>query len=205
MEEHDYDRLLNIRTVGAQKGFDHSLHYHRYEPTPYYALHALFETYKLNPSDRIVDFGSGKGRLNFYIHYLFKASVIGVEMNEGFYRDALGNYTNYTKKYRSGKNRIEFHCGLAELYSIHPADNRFYFFNPFSIQIFMKVVQNILLSYEAMPRELELLLYYPSEDYTYFLENNTPFALKEEVVLKGVYEHSPYERFSIYTLDSFCI
>lgn len=200
MKEHYYDKLLNIKTGGEQKGFPHSFHYHRYEPTPYSALEELFARYELKSSDRVVDFGCGKGRLNFYIHYFFKASVLGVELNKAFYQDAEENCKSYMKKHRTSNGKIQFYCCLAEEYPIHPTDNRFYFFNPFSIQIFMKIISNILLSFEKAPRELELLLYYPSEDYIYFIENKTPFELKEEVVLKDLYENSPYERFSIYRL-----
>ena len=84
MKEKYYDELLNIKTEGEQVGFNESLHYHRYEPTPYVALEILFKQYELKSTDRIVDFGCGKGRLNFYIHYLFNSSVIGIEMNETF-------------------------------------------------------------------------------------------------------------------------
>jgi hypothetical protein len=200
MKEHYYDKLLNIKTGGEQKGFPNSYHYHRYEPTPYRAIEELFERYEVKSSDRVVDFGCGKGRLNFYIHHFFKASVVGVEMNEIFYQDAVENCKSYMKKHRTSKGKIQFYCCLAEEYAIHPSDNRFYFFNPFSIQIFMTIIRNILLSFEKEPRELELFLYYPSEDYIHFLENKTPFELKEEVFLKDLYENSPYERFSIFRL-----
>ena len=43
MEETNYDEMLNIRTEGEQKEFNDSLHYHRYEPTPYSALEHLFK------------------------------------------------------------------------------------------------------------------------------------------------------------------
>lgn len=201
MKEHYYDKLLNIKTSGEQRGFAKSFHYHRYEPTPYSALEKLFERYEVKSSDQVVDFGCGKGRLNFYIHYFFKAAVVGVEMNEDFYHDAEENYKSYLKKHRSAKEKIQFHCCLAEEYAIHPSDNRFYFFNPFSIQIFMTIISNILLSYEKSPRNIHLLLYYPSEDYIYFLENLTPFYLKDEVELKELYEHNPFERFLIYELS----
>jgi len=200
MKEHYYDKLLNIKTGGEQKGFPASHHYYRYEPTPYIAMERLFERYDVKSGDRVVDFGCGKGRLNFYIHYFFKASVVGIEMNEGFYREAEENYKSYVKKHRTNRGEIQFYCCLAEEYPIHPLDNRFYFFNPFSIQIFITVINNILLSYENAPRELELILYYPSEDYIYFLENQTPFELKEEVDLKDLYGDKPNERFLIYRL-----
>ncbi|MBU8879646.1 SAM-dependent methyltransferase [Bacillus sp. FJAT-29790] len=200
MKEQYYDELLNIKTSGDQKGFNKSMHYHRYEPTPYSSLEQLFNKYELKSSDRIVDFGCGKGRLNFYINYLFNATVIGVEMNEIFYREAIENRSNYLKKTKKRIDKIQFHCCLAEEYQINPLDNRFYFFNPFSLQIFIKIINNILLSVEKLKREIELVLYYGSEDYIYFLENHTSFELKEEVKLPGLYEHNHFERFLIYRL-----
>src|SRR4051812_42269233 len=198
MKEYYYDKLLNIKTRGDQQGFNKSLHYHRYEPTPYSALEELFRHYEINNSDYIVDFGSGKGRLNFYLHYFFDVTVVGVEMNEDLYHEALLNQKRYVKK--NGKGKIQFVCCLAEEYQINHFDNRFYFFNPFSIQVFRRVVNNILRSLEDTPREVELVLYYPSEDYIYFLEQDTAFELNKEVTLPYVYEHNPNERFIIYKL-----
>jgi cyclopropane fatty-acyl-phospholipid synthase-like methyltransferase len=98
MEDPNYDELLNIETEGNQRGYNKSFHYHRYEPTPYSALEKLFEEYELTSSDHIVDFGCGKGRLNFFIHHLFQASVIGIEMSEKLYEEAMENKANYLIK-----------------------------------------------------------------------------------------------------------
>jgi SAM-dependent methyltransferase len=198
MKEYYYDKLLNIKTRGDQQGFNKSLHYHRYEPTPYSALEELFRDYEINSNDYIVDFGCGKGRLNFYLHYYFGANVVGIEMNEALYHDAVQNQKSYVKK--NSKDRIHFLCCLAEEYEISDIDNRFYFFNPFSIQIFRKIVSHILLSVEKAAREIELVCYYPSPDYIFFLENETAFELKKEVLLPFVSQHNPNERFLIYRL-----
>lgn len=200
MNEQYFDALLHIKTGGVQKGFTRSVHYHRYEPTPYSALETLFQEYELNRDDRIVDFGCGKGRLLFYLHHFFRPTVVGVEMNETFYQVAVENRKRYFKSDKSGEDQIQLYSCLAEEYPIHPLDNRFYFFNPFTIQIFMKIVNNILLSVEESKREVELVLYYPPEDYIYFLESNTSFVLQEEVILPDLYEHNPNERFLIYRL-----
>ncbi|CAI8816606.1 MULTISPECIES: class I SAM-dependent methyltransferase [Bacillus] len=202
MNEQYYDAILNIKTVGEQKGFNKSLHYHRYEPTPYSGLEILLDQYEMKSSDRIVDFGCGKGRLNFYIHHACGASAVGIEMNEMFYKEAMGNLERYAKKSRNSKDKIQFQCCLAQEYEIDPRDNRFYFFNPFSVQVFMNVINNILLSVEEVEREIEIILYYPSEDYIFFLENQTAFELKEEVRLPGVYERNGNERFLVYGLRS---
>ncbi|KKI89147.1 SAM-dependent methyltransferase [Bacillus sp. SA1-12] len=200
MKELFFDKLLGIKTRGDQMGFNQSHHYHRYEPTPYAALQYLFDHYELKSSDRIIDFGCGKGRLNFFIHYLFNATVVGIEMNEIFYQEALKNLYQYVKKTKKSNGNIHFYCCLAEEYQILPLDNRFYFFNPFSVQIFIRVINNILLSAEQSERDIELILYYVAADYIHYLENHPAFELKQEIKLPGQYEHNPNERFLIYRL-----
>ncbi|WP_088072734.1 methyltransferase [Gottfriedia luciferensis] len=201
MNDKYYDDLLNIKTEGEQKGFNESFHYHRYEPTPYSALEQLFKQYTFTKNDRVVDFGCGKGRLNFYINSLFGSTVIGVEMNEEYYEQALENKKNYIQKTKMSEDKILFNCCLAEDYKIEQYDNRFYFFNPFSIQIFMNIINNILISVEQTNREVEIILYYSSDDYIYFLENQTAFELKKEIILPDVYEQNQNERFLIYQLS----
>ncbi|WP_226528633.1 SAM-dependent methyltransferase [Metabacillus niabensis] len=203
MAEKTYDRLLNIDTDDEQKGFHKSFHYHRYEPTPYQGLEQLFHHYKLTENDRLVDFGCGKGRLPLFVHYLFHIPVVGVEMDLLFYENAVKNRTRYITKTKRNGNQIIFHHCLAEEYPINQADNRFYFFNPFSVQIFMKVVRNILKSVEKRNRKVELILYYAAEDYLFYLDNQTSFVLKEEVKINGLYEHNANERFLIYQLERY--
>ncbi|HWL24432.1 MAG TPA: methyltransferase [Ureibacillus sp.] len=200
MNEQYYEELLNIHTVGNKSEVNHSIYYHPYEPTPYSALEELFKHYEVSNQDHIIDFGCGKGRLLFYLHYFYHATVTGIEMNEVFYEEAQKNKTRYEKKMKRHEDLIRFCCCKAEEYEIHPKDNRFYFFNPFSIQIFMKVINNILRSVENNSREVDLILYYASDDYRYFLENQTLFQLVNEIQLPGLFEKNTYERFLIYRL-----
>lgn len=199
MKEQEGDKMLGIQTAGIQQGFHDSLHYNRYEPTPYELLERLFNTVNLVPDDRVVDFGCGKGRLNFYLHHRFAVSTVGVEMDAGFIDEALKNRDSYERRHPSAKGRIEFRCCLAEEYKVHPKDNMFYFFNPFSAQIFMKVIRNILRSVEKRPRKVELILFYPSHDYIEFLDRRTAFELVDEITLPRI-EKDGGERFLVYRL-----
>uniref|UniRef100_UPI0008DB77CA methyltransferase n=1 Tax=Faecalimicrobium dakarense TaxID=1301100 RepID=UPI0008DB77CA len=201
MDEYYYENLLNIKTIGDQKWSKNNTHYHPYEPTLYSALEYLFERYTLKSSDHVVDFGCGKGRLNFYINYFYKSNITGIEMNEIFYYEALENKANYLKKNKKSLYKVNFECCLAQDYKIKPYDNKFYFFNPFSVQIFTKVVENILISFEENPRNIEIILYYPSEDYIYYLEYLSPFVLSKDIILPKLNKKDERERFVIYKLS----
>ncbi|MFK2826613.1 methyltransferase [Bacillus sp. B190/17] len=201
MNEKQRDQQLQIKTTGMREKPHSSIHCNRYEATPYIALDELFYEYELERSDRVVDFGCGKGRLPFYIHDRFAVSVTGIEINEQLYQEALENQKNYMKRGRRKEGSIHFECCPAEKYEIKRLDNRFYFFNPFSIQVFMKVIRNILLSVEENDRPIDVILYYPTTEYVHFLEIQTTFQLLAEVKVRGLYEKNENERFLIFRYD----
>ena len=198
MKEYYYDKQLHIKTGRDKKlVYPDSFHYNPYEPTPYSVLEALSENYAFRADDRVVDFGSGKGRLPFYIHRFHPASVIGVEMDEGMVEKSLINLKNYESFIPKQENTIEFFPCLAEEYMIQSQDNCFYFFNPFSTEIFHKVVNRILRSVEKHNRTVDLILYYPNGDYIFHLENHTVFELVMEIKMHD-YKRNPDERVLIY-------
>ena len=67
----------------------------------------------------------------------------------------------------------------------------------------MKVVENILISFEEKQRKIEIILYYPSDDYIYYLENYTPFIQTRDVRLDSLYKSDNQERFLVYELSSY--
>jgi SAM-dependent methyltransferase len=201
MDEQYYEKLFHIKTSGDQKIFNQSAHYNRYEATAYSVLELLSKQYPFTAEDHIVDFGCGKGRLNFYLNYFFDSTVTGIEMNPFFYQQALDNRRDYLKKHKRKADKVTFLNCLAEDYPINLSANKFYFFNPFSVQIFIKVIGNMLISAEDRGRTIDIILYYPSYDYRYFLDNNTPFTRVKEIKLPHLYEHDPRQTFFVYRLD----
>lgn len=199
MNDTEYDRLLNIQTCGIHNGIYQSIHYNRYEPTPYSALEELLNNYEITKKDHVVDFGCGLGRLNFFLHYRVGASVMGIEMNEQFVKESLKNRRSYLKKHKKPEEQIQFQCCLAEDYTIQLEENKFYFFNPFSMPIFIKVLNNIMLSVEQRKRTVDVILFYPTEDYRFYLEHQTPFELIKEISIEQ--SANPLERFLIYRLN----
>lgn len=201
MNEQYYEKLLNIKTSGEQKIFNESLHYNRYEPTSYAVLKALCDNLEFNEEDSLVDFGCGKGRLNFYLNNLYNINVTGIEMNNFFFEECLNNKKSYLSNCKNKEDKIQFLNCFAEKYKVQKNDNKFYFFNPFSEQIFIKVVGNILDSLLEHERQVNIILYYPSEDYLYYLDNYTIFSLKKEIKIPNRYDKDPREKIVIYELS----
>lgn len=201
MREQDHERLLRIKTEGIREWQHQSTHYNRYEATPYMALETLFDEYSCTTSDKFVDFGCGKGRFPFYIHHHLHVSVTGIEMSGQLYQDAMDNLTRYMARSKRSRASIQFERILAEEYEVDSEENRFYFFNPFSVQIFQKVIGNILLSAEHHPRSIDVILYYPTPEYIQFLEMNTAFELLKEVRVPQLYDQNNNERFVIFRYE----
>ncbi|NLJ99992.1 MAG: class I SAM-dependent methyltransferase [Clostridia bacterium] len=181
MHEKKHDKRLNIKTTGIREWRDGVTQYNRCEATPYIALEALFNQYRFNKEDQVVDFGSGRGRVAFYIHNRFHIPVTGIEMNDITLEEAKQNKVNYRHRAKHIKAPIRFKFGLAEQYEIKPWENKFYFFNPFSSKIFKKIVRNILDSLEHHERDMDIILYYPIPKYKKFLNTKTPFKLINKI------------------------
>lgn len=198
MNEINDDRALRIKTIGDQLNFPQLAHYHRYEPTPYLALEQVFSEYVIEPDEGFVDMGCGKGRVAFWVHDRFGVNVTGVDMNPVFYEECLQNKQSYLKKSRQKRGSVQFECMLAQEYKIKPDECVFYFFNPFSIHIFQKVLDNILRSVADYPRTVTIVLYYPSDDYLDRLHDHDLFEWLAEVPVKGLIEQDDLEWFVLF-------
>ena len=202
MPTNHYERSLRIRTTGWRSDLKKKGNQHRYEPTPYEALDALFYHYDLEADDVIVDIGSGKGRVPFYIHSRFQTVVKGIEMSEVLHEKALKNKRTFRQRIRRGEGNIRLKQKFAESYEIKPEDSHFYLFNPFTVDVFQRVVANILRSMEQHPRPVDLILYYPTESYRRFLAESTPFVPVQDIHVPGAYEKDDHARFLIYRYDN---
>lgn len=193
-----FDDQLLIRTRGIRewRGDTDS---NRCEPTPYAALEQLFEKYKIEEDDQLVDFGSGKGRVAFYIHNRFNIPITGVELNETTLDEALDNKQSYRTQAEHLESPIRFEYGYAQNYDISQEDNKFYFFNPFQANIFEEVVENIVRAAKEDDKEVDIILYYPMPGYKKYLQEKTDFELIDKVLVPGVKDKR--EKFLIYRLD----
>lgn len=181
MNEFQRDRELNIKTSGMYElnEWNHA-HYNRTESTSYHVLDQLFQEFKFKENDHLMDFGSGKGRVLFYIHHHAQIPVTGIELSSNVYQLLNANKQTYLSKFPS-KLPITLVNDFAEHHQISKHVNVFYFFNPFSGTIFKKVLDNIVKSIEMHPRDITLIIYFPMPAYYAHLEMLGMFDIQRKI------------------------
>lgn len=194
MKNLDEIYLINTGNRGIV-GQENALH--PYEATPYSFLHILFREVSLKKEDCFVDFGSGRGRLLFYVHERFGICVTGVEKNLQLHKDACNNQKILSKSMPKVKTHIQLKNISAEKYKVQCKDNVFYFFNPFSLKVFKKVIDNIKKSIIDYEREVTLIFYYPWKKYIEYLKE-TSFHFEREILIPGISSINNQERFLIF-------
>ena len=173
--ENAWDKLLRIRTTGRDDLKADRFH-HPYEPTPYCVLQRLAGSGLIGIGDVVLDYGCGKGRVDFFLAYETRAKTIGVEYDERIYADALENQRNAVSKAGTA-----FALANAEHYEVPLSVNRCYFFNPFSAEILRKAMARILESYYEAPREMLLFFYYPSDEFVAYLMSVKELDFYDEI------------------------
>lgn len=193
--ETTWDKLLQIKTTGRDDSNSDQYRY-PYEPTPYCVLERLANSGLIRKKDVVLDYGCGKGRVDFFLAYQTKASTLGIEYDERIYRGALEN-----RKTAVSGARTELVAARAEEYEVPEIINRFYFFNPFSVELLRKVMARILESYYENPREAFLFFYYPSEEYISYLMTVDELEFYDEIDCGDLFEgNDERERIMIFML-----
>ena len=180
--EKQWDKLLRIKTSGRDDSNSDTYHY-PYEPTPYSVLERLAVQEYIGKKNMLVDYGCGKGRVDFFLSYQTKCRSVGIEYDERIFSRAVEN-----KKDAVSGGRTEFLLENAETYEIDPVADRFYFFNPFSVEILQKVMGRIRESYYENPREMLLFFYYPSDEYVSYLMTVEELTFVDEIDCRDLCE-----------------
>ena len=77
-----------------------------------------------------------------------------------------------------------------------------FLFNPFSIEIFKSVLENIIDSYYEAQRELLIICYYPSDEYISYLMTVEELMFTDEIVCMDLFPgEDPREKIAIFELD----
>lgn len=187
--EIELDKFLKIKTTGRDDSHSNFKNY-PYEATSYYVLEALANSGYIKKGDKIIDYGCGKGRVDFYLSYYTKANMIGVEYDLRLYNTALENH-----KKSISSNRVEFVNSCASKYEVDIDVTGAYFFNPFSVEILKEVINNLRKSKEIKNREIKLFFYYPSKEYLNYINSNEDIIHIEDIDCRDSFKNYDFKEY----------
>ena len=125
MTEEKYDRLLRIRTTGRDDSRSDQYRF-PYEPTPYSVLERLANAGYIRKGSTLLDYGCGKGRVDFFLSWQTRCRTIGVEYDKRIFEKAEEN-----QKTAVSAGRTVFHLANAETFPVPEHVDRIYFLIPF--------------------------------------------------------------------------
>ncbi|MDY2593520.1 MAG: methyltransferase domain-containing protein [Oliverpabstia sp.] len=170
-----WERFLQIRTMGRDDSNADQYRY-PYEPTPYSVLERLANTGLIRKDNTLLDYGCGKGRIDFFLSYQTRCQSIGIEYDERIYEKAIEN-----KETAISSGRVTIELTNAENFIVSEIVDRIYFFNPFSVEILQKVISRIVDSYYENMRFIQLFFYYPSDEYITYLMTVDELIFADEI------------------------
>ena len=194
-KEQNWDNLLHIHTIGRDD-LKADQYHHPYEPTPYCVLERLAQSGLIGPEDTVLDYGCGKGRVDFFLSHQTKARTVGIEYDERIYADALENQ-------RTARATADFVLANAEHYEVPGDVTCCYFFDPFSVEILHKVMARIVESWYDCPREIMLFFYYPADEYIAYLMTVEELEFYDEIECDDLFTGDARERIVIFTLPDY--
>ena len=172
-----WDKLLHIRTMGRDDSHSDQ-HRFPYEPTPYCVLERLANAGYIRIGNTVIDYGCGKGRVDFFLSYQTRCHSIGVEYDERVFERALEN-----KADSAASGRVDFVQANAETFEVPENVDRCYFFNPFSLELLKRV-------------------YYPTDEYISYMMTVNELMFVDEIDCRDLFPgNDPRERIAIFELQ----
>jgi 16S rRNA G966 N2-methylase RsmD len=118
-----------------------------------------------------------------FLSYQTRCLSIGVEYDEIIYSEAKKNLETAVYSMRTDVINQS-----AEEYPVPEEADRIFFFNPFSVQILKKVIENVRESYEKKEREILLFFYYPSKEYIAYLDGEAGLTREADIDCRDLLE-----------------
>ena len=167
-----------------------------YEPTPYSVLERLANSGLIRKNNTLIDYGCGKGRVDYFMAYQTKCKSIGIEYDERIYEKAMTN-----KETAVSSNKVIIELANAEKFEVLESVDKIYFFNPFSVEILQKVIAQILDSYYENIRTIQLFFYYPSDEYISYLMTVDELMYYDEIDCRDLFDgNDSRERIMIFEI-----
>lgn len=196
MDETKWDKLLHIKTTGRDDSRADEYRY-PYEPTPYCVLERLGNSGYIGKGNTFLDYGCGKGRVDFFLSYHTRCRSIGVEYDERICKKAMEN-----RQEAISRDRTSFVQANAEQYPVPEQVDRIYFFNPFSLELLRRTMKRILESYYKAPREILLFFYYPTDEYISYLMTVEELMFRDEIDCRDLFPgDNPREKIVIFETE----
>ena len=190
-----WDKPLKIRTTGRDDSKADQYRY-PYEPTPYSVLERLANSGLIRKNNTLIDYGCGKGRVDYFMAYQTKCKSIGIEYDERIYEKAMTN-----KETAVSSNKVIIELANAEKFEVLESVDKIYFFNPFSVEILQKVIAQILDSYYENIRTIQLFFYYPSDEYISYLMTVDELMYYDEIDCRDLFDgNDSRERIMIFEI-----
>lgn len=190
-----WDKLLKIRTTGRDDSKADQYRY-PYEPTPYSVLERLANSGLIRKNNTLIDYGCGKGRVDYFMAYQTKCKSMGIEYDERIYEKAMTN-----KETAVSSNKVIIELANAEKFEVLESVDKIYFFNPFSVEILQKVIAQILDSYYENIRTIQLFFYYPSDEYISYLMTVDELMYYDEIDCRDLFDgNDSRERIMIFEI-----
>ena len=190
-----WDKLLKIRTTGRDDSKADQYRY-PYEPTPYSVLERLANSGLIRKNNTLIDYGCGKGRVDYFMAYQTKCKSIGIEYDERIYEKAMTN-----KETAVSSNKVIIELANAEKFEVLESVDKIYFFNPFSVEILQKVIAQILDSYYENIRTIQLFFYYQSDEYISYLMTVDELMYYDEIDCRDLFDgNDSRERIMIFEI-----
>lgn len=181
VNEKNWDKLLRIRTSGRDDS-NADMYRYPYEPTPYCVLERLANSGLIRKGNTLLDYGCGKGRVDFFLSWQTRCRSVGIEYDERIYKKALEN-----KESAVSSERVSFVFADAEHFPVPESVDCMYFFNPFSLELLRKVMARIIESYYENPRQIQLFFYYPSDEYISYLMTVDELMFIDEIDCRDLF------------------
>ena len=181
VNEKNWDKLLRIRTSGRDDS-NADMYRYPYEPTHYCVLERLANSGLIRKGNILLDYGCGKGRVDFFLSWQTRCRSVGIEYDERIYKKALEN-----KESAVSSERVSFVFADAEHFPVPESVDCMYFFNPFSLELLRKVMARIIESYYENPRQIQLFFYYPSDEYISYLMTVDELMFIDEIDCRDLF------------------
>jgi len=186
-----YDCIYNVRTCKTNTLANTRKAHYIYGPSNYQEIKNIFKQYPFSKKDHLIDYGCGLGRVMIIAALYSCKNITGIEINKDIYDNAAKNIKSFQKRFKKLRVRFHLHHIDASDYVIDDDINKFFFYDPFHLKIFIKLIYSIEQSLARNDRTITLFFYRPEKSWIAFL-NSTCIFKNINTVYNKTYYYDPF-------------